>query len=310
MNGLTEDIRRLALDAGFDKVGFSSVGRAQTRLGEWLDRGYHAGMTWMEKKSDVRADPRLWYAEAKSVICLALNYYSEGTPDISAGKISRYAMGEDYHDVMKQKMSGLLEQIRLLRLGIDGRIACDTSPVLDKYWAAQSGIGWQGKHSNVISRDVGSWFFLGEIFVNVELTATVPVEDSCGTCTACLDACPTQAITEPYVVDARRCLSYWTIESKGESFPQDISGRTDGWIFGCDVCQDVCPWNQKFAQPTREPAFRPSASLARLTKEEWDSMTDEEFRKVFRTSPIRRAKLSGMKRNIREAEISPDESGA
>jgi epoxyqueuosine reductase len=298
---LSERIRRFAVEAGFDKVGFARVDRVHDAnlLHIWLGRGYHADMAWMERNTDVRTDPRNWYADAVSVVCVGLNYYTpHATPDDpNVGKISRYAWGDDYHEVMKERLLQLLERIKTLDTGIDGRVACDTSPVMDKYWAVLSGIGWQGKHSNVLTRDLGSWLFLGEIFVNVELEPDRPMDDYCGSCTACIDACPTEAIVGEYLVDARKCLSYWTIEYRGSELPQNIAERSENWIYGCDICQDVCPWNQRFSRTTPVDAFQPREENVDLPLHAWSQMTEEEFRTRFRNSPVKRAKWKGMERN-------------
>jgi epoxyqueuosine reductase len=198
---------------------------------------------------------------------------------------------------MKERLLQLLERIKTLDTGIDGRVSCDTSPVMDKYWAVLSGIGWQGKHSNVLTRDLGSWLFLGEIFVNVELEPDRPMDDYCGSCTACIDACPTEAIVGEYLVDARKCLSYWTIEYRGSELPQNIAERSENWIYGCDICQDVCPWNQRFSRTTPVDAFQPREENVDLPLHAWSQMTEEEFRTRFRNSPVKRAKWKGMERN-------------
>lgn len=298
---LSERIRNLATQVGFEKVGFAAADRVHDAnlLRTWLDRGYHADMAWMERNTDARVDPRIWYSDAVSVVSVGLNYYTpHAVPDDPAiGKISRYAWGDDYHDVMKEKLMLLLECIKTLDEGIDGRVACDTSPVMDKYWAVQAGIGWQGKHSNVLTRDMGSWLFLGEIFLNVELDVDRPMDDYCGSCTACVDACPTEAIVSDYVVDARKCLSYWTIEFRGSDLPQNIAKRSENWIYGCDICQDVCPWNQKFSTPTPIGVFKPRDENVRLPLHAWGQLTEDDFRARFRKSPVKRAKRQGMQRN-------------
>jgi len=289
------------LSVGFEKVGFAKADTAASAsmLNSWLQRGYHADMRWMENDTKTRIDPRQWYPEAVSVVSVGLNYYTpdEVPDDPAIGKISRYAWGDDYHAIMKSKLRQLLDAAKQLDDRIDGRIACDTSPLMDKYWAEQAGIGWQGKHSNILTRDIGSWLFLGEVVLNVELEYDRPMEDYCGSCTACIDACPTDAITEPYVVDAGKCLSYWTIESRADRIPDGIAVHAEGWIFGCDICQDVCPWNEKFSTPTNEAAFRPRPENTHMALSDWDTMTEEEFRRRFKTSPVKRAKWRGMKRN-------------
>ncbi len=300
---LSSEIRRLAMSVGFDKVGFARADVVASRhlLYSWLGRGYHADMAWMEKNPATRSDPREWYPEAVSVVSVGLNYYTQDSVpnDPAIGKISRYAWGDDYHDIMTSKLRALLSAVKEIDDRVDGRVACDTSPLMDKYWAVQAGIGWQGKHSNVLTRDLGSWLFLGELVLNAELEYDRPIDDFCGSCTICIDACPTGAITEPYVVDAGKCLSYWTIESKGDEIPNFIAEHAEGWIFGCDICQDVCPWNEKFSRPTDDKPFQPRADNVQLPLHAWATMSDDEFRRRFKKSPVRRAKPKGMKRNAR-----------
>jgi epoxyqueuosine reductase len=256
-------------------------------------------MKWMEVRKDLRIDPLRLLPNARSVISVAMNYYTpqqhSGLP--LTGKISRYAWGDDYHDIMKERLSALEAVLHELHPSSSSRSFVDSGPMMDKAWAVRSGIGWMGKHSNVITRTHGSWIFLGEIVTDAELSYDEPMNSYCGSCTACIDACPTNAITKPYVVDARRCISYWTIEHRGE-LDVEIANRLDGWIFGCDVCQDVCPWN-RFRQESSEPSFRSRISNVSPALEDLVSMDAIEFARRFRGSPVKRTKNAGLARNAR-----------
>ncbi len=300
---LTQNIKTKAIELGFDKVGIAQAKELECaeRFAEWLSRGYQGEMTYMENNQKKRVDPRKIMEGAKSVISLAMNYYTpfRRAENPSEGVISRYACGEDYHDVIRPRLTALLAYINKLVPESHGRTFVDTAPIMDKQWAVQAGIGWQGKHSNVITREFGSWVFLGEVVVDIELDYDQPIPDYCGTCTRCLDACPTQAITQPYVVDARRCISYLTIELKEDRpIPEELQEKMGNHIFGCDVCQDVCPWNIKFAKPAHEEAFLPRSenlnpNLARLAE-----MTEEQFRTTYKNSPIKRPKYQGFLRSV------------
>jgi epoxyqueuosine reductase len=276
---LTEAIKRKARELGFDKVGVTranALDEEGARLREWLGRGYHATMGWMERTAAKRADPRLHLPSVRSVVCVAANYFTPhrhvGAP--GTGMVSRYAWGDDYHDVVGDKLRELLAWLRERVPDLEAKIAVDTSPVMDKAWAARAGLGWIGKHSNLITTDMGSWVFLGELLVSVELDYdTEPVADHCGTCTACIDACPTDAIVEPYVVDSNRCVSYVTIELRDDEIP----GTTAGWVYGCDVCQDVCPWN-RFERDTAEPRFEPRPGLVEPELAPLAALTEPESR--------------------------------
>lgn len=297
---LTELIKSKALEIGFHKVGIAPAEKVETapHLEEWLAHGYHATMSWMERNREKREDPRVLLPGARSVICVALNYYaSVPIPDEpSIGKISRYAWGDDYHEIVKDKLYRLLHAIQEMDESIDGKCCVDTAPVMDKYWAAKAGIGWQGKHSNVITREMGSWVFLGEIIVNQPLEYDQPAVDFCGTCRRCIDACPTQAITEPYVVNSSRCISYLTIEHRGDTLP-DLPMKN--WIYGCDICQDVCPWNVKFSTPTDVGQFNPRLENVNRPLAELAVIRPETFQKRFKNSAIKRTKFSGFVRNVR-----------
>lgn len=297
-------IKQKALETGFHKVGIVRAEPLQPEgehLRHWLADGMHGEMLWMNRDPDKRADPRMIFPSARSIIVVALNYYTPNlhSDDPSHGKISRYAWGDDYHDVLKEKQRSLLQWIQEQRPDAEGKICVDTAPVMDKAWAVRAGIGWLGKHSNVITKDYGSWVFIGEILIDLELEydfETVP--DHCGSCTACLDACPTGAIVEPYVVDSRKCISYATIELRNDELPADISANLNGWFYGCDICQDVCPWN-RFEKPTDESRFEPRKNETAIRLNEVAEYSPEEYAERFRKSAIKRAKLPALKRNAR-----------
>ncbi len=298
----TEKIKAKALELGFTKVGIAkaeALDEEAAHLQEWLNRGYQASMEWMTRNSGKRTDPRLIVPDARSVICVALNYYTPflhaDTPE--AGKISRYAWGDDYHDIVGKKLRHLWEWLKQEFPGIDGRYYVDTGPVMDKVWAQRAGIGWIAKHTNVITQEFGSWVFLGELITTLELEYDSPATDHCGTCTLCIEACPTDAITEAYVVDSNKCISYLTIEHRGE-IAEELGKKFDQWVYGCDICQDVCPWNHKFSTETAESGFQPREGNLQPELEPWRDMSQEEFSKMFKGSPIKRTKLAGIKRNV------------
>jgi epoxyqueuosine reductase len=309
---LTERIKQEAQALGFQAVGVSrleaeaeeAASPRLVRLQEWLRRGYHGAMAWLVREPARRADPQAVLPGCRSVISLGLNYYTGHRADerLGNGRIARYAWGRDYHDVLGDKLEQLERAIHALAPGARTRTYVDTGPVMEKAWAQQAGLGWIGKHSNLVSDRYGSWLVLGEILTTLTLDPDAPGADLCGTCSLCVAACPTGAITEPYVVDARRCISYLTIElhKPGDRIPEDLAARMGNRIFGCDDCLDVCPYNVN-ATPTDEPAFEPSSrtlspDLARL-----ESLSEAEFAAAFRDSPIRRAKSAGLLRNIRIA---------
>ena len=300
MATLTEQIKTKALEIGFSKVG---VAKAETltqdgvRLEEWLQRGYHASMGWMKKNVERRVDPREIMRGAKSVISVAANYYtgSEHHSKPDEGKISRYAWGDDYHILITERIKTLFESIKQIAPESEGRYYVDTGPVMDKVWAERAGIGWRGKHTNLITKDFGSWVFLGEIISTLDLEYDTPMEDFCGSCTACLDACPTKAIVEPYVVDSNKCISYLTIEHRGD-INKALEPMFDQWVYGCDVCQDVCPWN-KYQRPTNDKEFFPRDGNVSPSLDGLLSLTQEEFSKKFSKSPIKRTKRDGLVRN-------------
>jgi len=300
VTSLSDKVRAKALALGFQKVG---IARAEalvpegSRLMEWLGKSYHGEMAWLEREPAKRTDPRQIFPEAKSVISVAMNYYTPAE-HVAVGKISRYAWGDDYHDVLKEKLRELLEWIVAEIPNASGKICVDTAPVMDKAWAVRSGIGWLGKHSNVITQDYGSWIFLGEILLNLELEYDEPAQDHCGSCTACIDACPTGAIVDEFVVDSNRCISYATIELRAETLPDEIASNLNGWLYGCDICQDVCPWN-RFEKPTDETRFAPRRDETSLDLDAVETLTPETYAERFRRSAMKRTKLAGLQRNAR-----------
>lgn len=299
-----------ALKAEARRLGFDACGLAQAtrlddearRLEQWLTEGRHASMRWMENHFEKRVDPRRLVDGAQTVVSLIHTYYQPiDMPDDSAvGKISRYAWGDDYHTVLKEKLFALYHWLDERVGGIAGRVFVDSAPVLDKVWAQRSGLGWIGKHTNLINQRVGSFFFIAEMIIDVPLPADGPATDHCGSCTRCIDACPTDAIYQPYAVDANRCISYWTIEHRGDTLPEDPGAQFGSWIFGCDICQDVCPWN-KFKQPTTENRFAPRANVSDTPLHEWLELDLEAFRQRFRNTPVKRAKYEGFMRNVKRA---------
>ncbi|PAW94489.1 tRNA epoxyqueuosine(34) reductase QueG [Mucilaginibacter sp. MD40] len=301
LQGYSQLIKKAAAELGFLFCGISPAGFLEDeapRLENWLKKGMHGEMKYMENYFDKRLDPRLLVDGAKSVISLGLNYYTnQKAEDPLAPKISKYAYGADYHGVIKDKLKLLLQTINEQIGEVGGRAFVDSAPVLDKAWAKKAGLGWIGKNANLISKKRGSFFFLAELIVDIELAYDVaPTADHCGDCTRCIDACPTQAIVGPYIVDGSRCISYLTIELKNE-IPQEFKGKMDNWMFGCDVCQDVCPWN-RFSVLHQEPAFKPNADLLGLKQQEWEELTTDVFQKVFKNSAVKRTKYYGLKRNI------------
>lgn len=295
---LSREIRSRALELGFSKVGIARAGELAAegaRLRDWLDRGFNGAMAWMATGAAKRADPRLHMPSVRSVISVAMNYYTphEHRGDPGTGKVSRYAWGDDYHDVVGDRIRELDSWLRERVPDLEAKIAVDTSPVMEKAWAVRAGIGWIGKHANVITPEIGSWVFLGALLVSADLEPDSPfAEDLCGTCTACIDACPTGAIVEPYVVDSTLCISYTTIELRDEVLP----GPTHGWVFGCDVCQDVCPWN-RFRRPSEEARFEPRPGMVEPDLVSLGSMSQEEFSARFRRSAMKRTKVAGLRRN-------------
>ena len=283
------------LSCGISKAGF--LEEEAPRLEHWLNQNQHGEMKYMENHFDKRLNPTLLVDDAKSVISLLLNYYPSESQNSDSYKISKYAYGQDYHFVIKDKLKELLHTIQTEIGEVSGRAFVDSAPVLDKAWAAKSGLGWIGKNSNLLTQQVGSFYFIAELVVDLDLDYDHATTDHCGTCTACIDACPTEAIVAPYVVDGSKCISYFTIELK-ENIPMDMKGKMDDWMFGCDVCQDVCPWN-KFSKSHNEPLFNPNRELLSFTKKDWNEITEDTFKKVFKNSAVKRTKLEGLTRNIK-----------
>jgi len=299
---LSELIKQRALAEGFDKVGIvraESLDDEGRQLREWLTRGYQADMAWMQRDPEKRIHPRRLFPEARSVVVVALNYFtpSQHHEYSDTGKVSRYAWGDDYHDIVGGKLRSLLQWIKELAPDADGKVCVDIQPVMDKAWAVRAGLGWLGKHTNVITPEFGSWVFIGELFLNLKLTYdTERVEDHCGTCTLCIEACPTRAITEPYVVDSNKCISYATIESRQPELATEIEDKLSGWFYGCDICQDVCPWN-RFEQETDESRFAPREGNVNVSLPGILKLTSDTFAERFRGSAMKRPKLAGLRRN-------------
>jgi epoxyqueuosine reductase len=294
-------IQSKAAELGFFYCGFSKAEFLEDeapRLETWLNQNYQGKMSYMGNHFDKRLDPRLLVEGANTVISLILNYFPSFTQkDEEAPKISKYAYGEDYHFVIKDKLNELLRFIQDEIGEVNGRAFVDSAPVMDKVWAKKSGLGWIGKNSNLIHPKEGSFFFIAELITDLKIEPDGPMKDYCGTCTRCIDACPTEAIVQPYVVDGSKCISYLTIELKDEIIPKEFTGKMDNWMFGCDICQDVCPWN-RFSKATQEQRFKPLNSLLDLTISDWENLEDETFQKLFKNSAVKRTKFSGLKRNI------------
>jgi epoxyqueuosine reductase len=295
----TKFIKSEAQRLGFLSCGISKSGFLEAeapRLEKWLNQNQHGQMSYMENHFDKRLNPNLLVDDAKSVVSLLLNYFPSENQIEDTYKISKYAYGQDYHFVIKEKLKELLHSIQEKIGEVSGRAFVDSAPVLDKAWAAKSGLGWVGKNSNLITKTIGSFYFIAELIIDLELDYDHATTDHCGSCKACLDACPTQAIVAPYVVDGSKCISYFTIELK-DNLPQEMKGKFDDWAFGCDVCQDVCPWN-RFSKPHDEPLFNPNPELLSMTKKDWEEITNETFEAVFKNSAVKRTKWEGLKRNI------------
>jgi epoxyqueuosine reductase len=297
---LAENIKQRALFEGFNKVGIvgaESLADEGRRLEEWLARGHHGEMRWMARDVHKRIDPHEIFPQARSVVVVALNYFTphQHQQNPATGKVSRYAWGDDYHDVVKQKLSALLSWIKAQEPSAEGKVCVDIQPTMDKAWAVRAGLGWLGKHSNVITPEHGSWVFIGELLLNLNLEHDRErIEDHCGTCTLCIDACPTAAITEPYVVDSNKCISYATIELRAPELPAEMD--LAGWLYGCDVCQDVCPWN-RFEQETTETRFSPREGNVDVDLDQIMELTPETYAARYRGSAMKRAKLAGLQRN-------------
>jgi epoxyqueuosine reductase len=292
-------IKSEATRLGFDFCGISKaefLDKEAPRLEKWLKEDRHGQMKYMENYFDKRLDPRLLVEGAKSVVSLLYNYYPEREQKPGAPKLSKYAYGQDYHDVIRNKLQELLAALRDRFGEVNGRAFVDSAPVMDKAWAERSGLGWMGKNTNLIVPQKGSFFFISELIIDLDLEPDGPIADYCGTCTRCIDACPTDAIVAPYVVDGSKCISYLTIELKDE-IPGEFSGKMDNWVFGCDVCQDVCPWN-RFSAAHQEPLFNRQGKLLDFSEAEWDEITEETFKVIFKNSAVKRTKFGGLKRNL------------
>lgn len=294
-------IKNKATDLGFFYCGFSKADFLEEeapRLEKWLNLNYHGEMSYMANHFDKRLDPRLLVEDAKTVVSLLLNYYPEERQNPESLKISKYAYGEDYHTVIKDKLKELHQFIKENIGEINGRAFVDSAPVMDKIWAKKSGLGWIGKNSNLIHPNEGSFFFIAELIIDLEIEPDGPMNDFCGTCTKCIDSCPTEAIVQPYLVDGSKCISYLTIELKDELLPNEFKGKMDNWMFGCDICQDVCPWN-RFSKSTNETRFKPNPILLELTTNQWQELNEDVFNQLFKLSAVKRTKLNGLKRNIK-----------
>jgi epoxyqueuosine reductase len=296
----TKQIKDIAYELGFMFCGVSKadfLAEEAPKLEKWLQEGKHGKMQYMENHFDMRLDPRLLVPGAKSVVSLIYNYFPSQTQRTDSFKISKYAYGQDYHFVLKEKLKQFLEEIRIQIGEVDGRVFVDSAPVMDKAWAKKAGLGWIGKNNNLIHPKKGSFFFIAELIIDLELIPDGPIRDYCGTCTKCIDACPTEAIVKPYVVDGSKCISYLTIELKDEILPKEFASKMNDWVFGCDICQDVCPWN-RFSTPHTEPLFQANENLLSLSKGDWKDLSDEFFNELFKKSAVKRTKKSGLMRNI------------
>ena len=305
---LTRQIKERALLEGFDKVGIVRAGELteeREHLSEWLARGYHGEMSWLEREPEKRADPRKLFPSSQSLVVVALNYYTSHQHENEAGfgKVSRYAWGDDYHDVVGEKLRSLLSWIQQEVPDALGKVCVDIQPMMDKAWAVRAGLGWIGKHTNLITPEHGSWVFIGELLLNLELDYDIDrIEDHCGTCTLCIEACPTTAIPEPYVVDSTKCISYATIELRTPEFPDEIEDHLNGWFYGCDICQDVCPWN-RFETPTSKTQFEPRPGNVSTDLNAILELTPQSYAERYRKSAMKRAKLAGLQRNARALQL-------
>ncbi len=290
----------MAAELGFSSCGISKAQKLEQdaqRLEHYLQNGYQGKMSYLENHFELRIDPRLLVPGAKSVVSLLYNYFPKQKQKEGLPQISKYAYGEDYHVVIREKLKNLFYRLEEKVGMIEGRVFVDSAPILEKTWAAKSGLGWIGKHSNFVTRQQGSFFFLAEIILDLELEYDSPVSDFCGTCTRCIDACPTEAILPNKVLDASKCISYLTIELR-DAIPEQFNGTSNGWVFGCDICQDVCPWN-RFSKTHNEPRFLINELMMNKTDNDWSEMSEEVFKELYHHSPIKRTRLEGMKRNVR-----------
>ena len=301
LNKISSKIKHKAIDNGFDLCGIAKPEKTDSvdKLDDWINNGYHATMVWIENRKEERKNIFKYFPKVKSVISLGYNYYT-GENELSSDqyKISNYAWGEDYHLVIKKKLYQIIEYIKTIKPEFQFRVCVDTSPISEKYWAQKSGIGWIGKHTNLINDDIGSWFFLAEILIDFELAYDKPfVLDLCGTCTKCIEACPTDAIVEEYQLDSNKCISYLTIEHR-ENIPNHLSGKLDNWIYGCDICQQVCPWNKKFHIISNDLQFQMRPEIKNMSNLDWEQLDEEDYKRIFKKSAIKRTKFKGLSRNI------------
>jgi epoxyqueuosine reductase len=298
----TKLIKQLASEFGFNFCGIAQATKLDDdarRLELWLNKGMHGNMQYMERYFDLRIDPRQLVPGAKSVITLLLNYFPKDKQDAGTLKISKYAFGKDYHEVIREKLNKLIESIKINVGEIHGRGFVDSAPVLERTWAQRSGLGWVGKNGNLINKENGSFFFIATLITDLDLEPDEPfAKDYCGTCTRCIDACPTDAILPGKIVDGSKCISYFTIELKNMLIPTEMKGKFENWAFGCDICQDVCPWN-RFSKPTNEIEFTPLPGILNISTKEWEAMTEEKFKSIFRHSALNRSKLKGIQRNLK-----------
>lgn len=308
-NKIVEDVSKSLGFALFGFAEYCQLHKEVEYLSKWLQKKYNSGMSYMERNFEKRNDVRLILPDAKSIISLGMNYYTghQYSNVENFGKVSRYAWGKDYHLVIWEKLDQLIQKLKEIDPTFEAKTYIDTGPVMDKAWAVRSGLGWLGKHSNVINRKLGSWFFVATVITNSEFAPSIKVADLCGSCTACIDACPTNAIVQDYVVDASKCISYLTIENKGE-IDKTLFGKFDNWIFGCDICQDVCPWNKKFSLETTEAEFQPKEGNKEIPFQLIETMTENSFKQKFTESPILRTKLKGLKRNAEFLQKSESSS--
>ncbi len=299
---LTQLIKDNAKKLGFQKIGITPAKiypEDKEHLDNWISNKHHANMEWVARRKEERNNIFEYYPEAKSLIVVGINYFTGLSPkDSNIARFSNYAWGDDYHLIIKSKLYELLKYIKKIDEEIDGIACVDTSPVTEKAWAQRAGLGWIGKHTNLLTRDYSSWLFLGVLILNSELEFDNPfAEDMCGSCTACLDACPTNALVDAYKLDANKCISYLTIEHRGE-IPEAFKDKLNNWIYGCDICQEVCPWSEKFSQITDETFFQPRSNINERTIDEWTKLSEEDFRSLFKKSAVKRTKYVGLKRNI------------
>ena len=302
---LTRYIKEQARLLGFEKVGIARAERLtdeERRLREWLDRGYQGEMHWLSRDPEKRVNPNALLPAARSVVVVAINYNTaeHHAEQPGTGKVSRYAWGDDYHAIISGKLRELLARIRIQAPNVEGKVCVDIQSIMDKAWAVRAGLGWIGKHTNLITQELGSWVFLGELILDIELSYDADVsEDHCGSCTLCIEACPTNAITEPYVLDSNKCISYATIEYRAADLPDEIGSKLDGWLYGCDICQEICPWN-RFEQTTTEKGFHARAGNVNPDLQDILELTPDSYAERFRHSAMKRAKLGGLQRNARQ----------